>query len=144
MAQKDLHSITKKIIANKFKFIITAATFKGEIIDTAFFNSMEFTLVAGIINIASTYTMVLQDSDTDQDIDFVDVADEFILGDPALAFIINPGDALVSLGYIGEKRFVRANVNSVGPNGVDGAEALGILLVMDHARHIPFAPVPTP
>lgn len=145
MASKDLHSITKKISANEFKRIETNSTFEGDIIDASFFTSFEFIMISGLVTVAfSTYTMILQHSDTNQGGDFVNVPDEQILGDPALAFITSPGQIAVSLGYIGDKRFLRANIVSVGTGSGEGSDAIGIVLVADHALHVPFAPTPTP
>lgn len=145
MAQKDLHSITKKIVAIDFDMIVADGITPGAVIDTTFFNSFEFILGVGLIAPAAfTLKLILQHSDTTVLMDFVNVPDEFILGIAADAILTKADEnSTVSLGYIGNKRFIRATVLSANSMAGTGTNAAGAIMVSDNARHIPFIPEPT-
>ncbi len=144
MAQKDLHNITKKQIALTLQKIGTDTTTNGVIIDRIFFSSNEFIIFGGDVTVALFKALlVLQHSDTDDTNDFVNVPDELVLGDPSLAFFVQANeDSLISLGYIGDKRFIRATIVSTDADTGDGIEDIFGILVSDNAHHVPFAPIP--
>lgn len=143
MGQKDLHSITKKTLALPIQKIGTDTTTVGVGIDTTFFRSAEFVVVAGDV-VVSLFkaALVIQDSDTDSN--YIDVDQEFILGDIALAFVDenNEFSTDISLGYIGGKRFVRATLVSTGAGAGEGIDEIAVILVADSPAHVPFIPSP--
>ena len=144
MAQKDLHSIIKHQIAVPLGAFTVDGNTDGVGFDTTFIQSLEFIMIVGEITVSNfTLTLVLQHSDTDSG--YVDVPDNEILGDPALAFIAQADDeSTVSLGYIGSKRFTRARMVAANTGSSEGTLFAGTILVADNARHIPFIAVPTP
>lgn len=144
MAQKDLHNSIKNTFTLSQQKIGTDTTTNGVGVDTTFFESIEFVMSGGV-NQVSIFKALLLLEDSDTDSNFTPVADEFILGDPALAFLDENNEfEIISLGYIGKKKFVRGSIVSTGAGGGDGILSVGIMIVADAPHHVPFIPVPTP
>lgn len=146
MAQKDLHHSIKthSILHSDF---ITNVTKTGIGFDTTGTESVEFVLsVAEITVLDFVITMTLQHSETDSN--YLDVPAEFILGDPASIDqdndAVHGGSGAASLGYIGPKRWVRAQVTGVDAGGSEGTFFMGVVVVADNLHHIPLQPTPAP
>ncbi len=142
MAQKDLHSVTKKIVTLSQQKIGVNTTSNGVGVDTTFFESVEFIMSGGVIEVSVFVAKILiEDSDTNSNFQPVDA--EFILGDPDFEILDENNEfQAVSLGYIGKKRFVRGSIVSTGATGGDGIGTVGLMIVADAPHHIPFIPVP--
>ena len=137
MASKDLHNIIKSRVALPLEEITSNNFFNGVLFDTTFFESIEFIAVGGTVT-DGQYKLVLEDANQSNFSDGAPVAAEFLIGDPDA--LITTSQGILSLGYVGHKRFVVASILSTGVTV--GIASIGIRLIADRTRHIPFAPSP--
>lgn len=100
-----------------------ATASEGNIIDMQGFESLTFIAYTGIVTDAgnaSGFSFEVQESDTTADADFTAVADADLLGDESdLTVTSDTADEQLigSVGYIGEKRYVR--IVATGTTGTD-------------------------
>lgn len=147
MAQKDLHSLIDPQLAMS---IVNDVDFNGDEAgqpqDTFGFNSIELMMIGGDVSPndpTSTYSLRLQESDNFAG-PYTDVLDEFILGDLATAVIVFPGQQSFSLGYIGNKRWIRTMIKVENTTAGNGIEVLASISIRSNAPHIPFQTEPLP
>lgn len=99
----------------------------GNIVDLADYGSATFVLITGTVTdagAASGFSIVVQESDTTAAADFTAVADADLVGtEAALAVTVDTDDnkAIGSIGYIGNKRYVRVVIT--GTTGTDAGVA---------------------
>ena len=111
MATKDLFSQLKPQVALDFDTISTDATTTGNIIDTQGFESVVVGLITGAVT-DGDYTLQLKDSADGTT--FAVVTDANLLGTEAGASFTadTDDDSISKLGYIGIKRYIRAEIVS--------------------------------
>lgn len=111
---------------------VQAATITGAAIDLRFFNSAMLLVSTGAIVGAGDFTAKLQESDTTTSGDFTDVAAANLHG----AFPASlAADSVVTVGYRGFKRYVRAVITKNGGTSI----AAGIVLLKGDAVARPVA-----
>lgn len=137
MATQDLHTLIKPVVALPMAAIIANGTTAGTIFDTTFFESIEFSAVSGSVA-DGQYKFLIEDANDSGFNGGAPVASEFLVGDPNA--VITTSDTTLGLGYIGHKRFVRANIVSTGVTV--GVISFAVLLIADRVRHIPVVPTP--
>lgn len=138
---RDLHHNLNARTALAPAAISSDTTSAGEVIDRQGFESLEFLFVAGTLT-DGVFTVALAESDTvDESGDLTGenaVASTDRLGD--LPSLTNDGDAVdesgvtKTVGYIGNKRYVRLDVVSTDTD--DGGE-VGAIAVLGHPRNAP-------
>ena len=118
MATKDLFSQLKPQVAVDFGTIATDTTTTGNVIDTQGFESVTFGLITGTVT-DGDYTIALLDSADNTT--YTAVTDANLLGTEAGASFTadTDDDSISKLGYIGIKRYVRADI--VSANTTSGA-----------------------
>ena len=128
MASKDLHNNINKVVALNQTTITTDTTTNGNIIDLQGYGACEFLIMAGTIT-DGDYLPLIQEGDESNLSDAAAVADADLLGTEAGAqFVTNTDDNQVSsIGYVGNKRYVRLNLVSTN-TATNGATFTGIAL----------------
>lgn len=126
MPQKDLYN-NISIVGGLDQTDLTATgTTNGDIVDLSGFESAVFMLSAGTIT-SGTYTPNIQHGDATASMS--DVASGDLLGTEAGAALASTDDnGATKIGYVGMKRYVRAQVvatNDVSAAGVTGKWILG-------------------
>lgn len=100
---------------------VQAATVTGAALDLLGFNSATLLVSTGAIVGAGDFTMKLQDSDTTTSGDFADVTSERLHG----AFPASlAADSVVTVGYRGFKRYVRAVLTKNGGTSIAAGAVL--------------------
>lgn len=112
MASQDLHFNVKEVIAFNGATISTDTTTVGNIIDTQFFEALEFIMQVNARS-AGTVTPLIEDGDDSSLTDAAAVADDFLLGTEAGAAIA-AANTSSRIGYVGKKRYVRLSFVSTG------------------------------
>lgn len=104
----------------------------SEIIDRLGFQSLMFSILLGSIADSNvTFTVLLEDGDDSGLSDAAAVVDNDLVGTEALAaFAFDNDDEVRSLGYIGNKRFVRMTIT---PSGNGSAALLAVAAHLSHA-----------
>ncbi len=137
MATRDFHSVIQSRIALNQQPIAVGGTTLGFIMDTSFFESIEFSVQGGVL-VNSNFQLLLEDGNDPNLSDAAPVATEFLIGDPSATITTTNG--LLSLGYVGHKRFVRPSIFAVvGAGG--SIQFIGIIMIGDSVRHFPFVPL---
>lgn len=111
--------------------ISSNTTTNGEIIDVKNYGSAEFILASGTIT-DGDYTVSIEEGDDSGLSDGAAPPSDEIIGD--ISFDDTEDDTAKELGYVGKKRYVRANVVSTGVT--TGGTFTGIWRLAD-ARHQP-------
>lgn len=138
MSSTEINSNTEKAIVFEYKSLTGAqGETAGLIVDSAGFGALDFVMEGGIISNGAPnafYSIALKESDTTSN--FLEVDPQSIVTTNNLIFASNQ---TVSVGYIGKKRFVRADINRTG--GAFGAtiDCIGITVVGAVPLHIPSA-----
>lgn len=112
MSSKDLHNNVLQRIAFNGATINTDATTAGNIIDTQFYESIEFVLQVNAWS-AGTVTPLIQDGNSSTLTDAAAVTDDFLLGAETAA-ALNAANTSSRIGYVGKKRYVRLSAVSTG------------------------------
>ncbi len=131
MASKDLHNNVKVVRAIDYTAVTNGnTTTNGEIIDTKGFDSVEFVFEMHS-QTDGDYTVLIQDGDDSGLSDAAAVADAYLLGtESGASFTADTSDNDVSkIGYIGGKRYVRANIVQSG--GTSGGNFSAVCILGD-------------
>lgn len=125
---RDLHSNIKQEVALDIQAISTDTTTAGNIIDTKGFQGLEFINFSGTIT-DGDYALLIEHGDEANLSDAAAVPDADLIGTEADASFTSDDDddKALRLGYIGEKRYVRASI--VSTNTSTGA-TLGVLAIL--------------
>lgn len=128
MAMKDMHNNILQKVALNIQAISSDTTTVGNIIDTRGFQSLEFVNISGTIT-DGDYALLIEHGDASNLSDAAAVADSDLIGTEAAAsFDADTDDNLaLRVGYIGEKRYVRASL--VSTNTTTGG-TLGVLAIL--------------
>lgn len=111
---------------------VLAATTTGAALDLLGFESAAVVINTGAIVSAGDFTAKLQESDTTTSGDFADVVATALQGEFPASLEAN---ALVKVGYVGFKRYVRLVVTKNSGTSI----AAGAVLVKGHAAKRPVA-----
>lgn len=111
------------------------------ILDRAGYESAVLALITGALSDANaTFAVLLEESDASDMTGATAVADQDLIGTEALAGFDYAADGMCrKLGYVGDKRYIRATVT---PSGNTGDLFLGGVWVLGGARHTPTANPP--
>lgn len=135
---KDLHNTLKltRVISPISQAGNTAMV--GAIIDRQGFDSLEFAITLGTITTAGTaYTALLEEGDAANLSGSNVVADADLIGTEALAsFVDSEVNTTKSLGYKGNKRYVRLTMT---PSGNTGASTMSAVAIQGAAALKPVA-----
>lgn len=134
MASQDLHTDILQVVARNLQVISLNTTNQGNIIDTQFFEALEFIVFSGTIT-EGTFTIQLQEGDDPALADAVTVPAAFVLG--SITFNNTLSNSVRRIGYVGKKRYVRLNIISSGMTG--GTALLGAIAIKGYPRHAPTA-----
>jgi len=108
MASYEQKTSLKPVKALNITAITSSTTTAGSSIDTKGFESLTLFVELGA-RTDGTFLPLVQDSD--DDINFVDVADQFLIGTEAEAQI-NTANTIKTIGYVGKKRYVKLSIVS--------------------------------
>lgn len=137
MTTRDIHNTLFPIIGLVFALINSDTTTVGIIIDTAEspgYNSLEFLFLSATIT-DGTYTPLIEHGDDPALSDAAPVPDNQLVGtEAAAAFVAADDDKVKRIGYVGNKRFVRASLVSIGTTAGGN---LGAIAQRGHARNNP-------
>lgn len=118
---QDLYSKLEPVIAVNTQTISNSSTVAGNEIDTQGYQGMIITLQTGTLS-DGTYTLLIQDKDEGGS--YADVSDTYLLGTEA-GTALTGSNKVSSIGYIGQKRYVKVSIVASGlsSGGVVGAIA---------------------
>lgn len=105
MASKDIHYNISQSVALNGATISTDTTTSGNVIDTQYFEAVEFIAQVNAYTLG-TVTLNVQESDTTTSGDFTDVDAAFLLGVES-GTAISAANTTKRIGYVGHKRYVR-------------------------------------
>ncbi|WP_404404897.1 hypothetical protein [Pelagibacterium halotolerans] len=111
---------------------VLSATTTGSAIDLQGFEAACLMVNTGDIVSAGDFAIKLQESDTTTSGDFADIDASHITGSAPATLEAN---SVYKLGYIGNKRYLRAVVTKTGGTSI----ALGAVLVKGHPHEAPVA-----
>jgi len=123
MSSYDKKSLLKVVKALNIAAITANTTTAGNSIDTKGFESITFSVELGARTDGSFLPLI---QDSDDNINFVDVVDQFLIGTEAEA-LLNSANTIKSIGYVGKKRYVRLSLVSSGVSSGATATATAIL-----------------
>lgn len=134
MASFDLKNNISVLNALNIASISTNTATAGVSIDTKGFESALFAIQAGTLT-DGTYTPEV--SDSNDNITFTAVADDFLIGTEANAVLIATDDNKVkTIGYAGKKRYIKLTITSTG---VTTGGTLGATVSLGHPKSAPVA-----
>jgi hypothetical protein len=110
--EKDIHSNVKTLIALDVGTISSDTTTVGNIIDTAGFEGLEFSIQSGTIT-DGAYALLLEEGDDSGLSDAAAVPSDNTLG-VLTGFAAANDDSVLRVGSIGKKRYQRLSVVSTG------------------------------
>jgi hypothetical protein len=135
MAEFDLHSNLKGLIALDVQDITTNTTTVGNIIDTLGFESLEYMIQSGTIT-DGTYALLLEEDDV---VGFT--SSSVVPADETLGVLTGftdaDDDAPLRVGSIGKKRFQRLAIVSAGTSS--GGTNFTAHAVLGHPKSAPVA-----
>lgn len=123
MSSYDTKSLLKSVKALNIGTINSNTTTAGNSIDTKGFESLTLFVELGARTDGSFLPLV---QDSDDNITFADVVDQFLIGTEAEA-LINTANTIKSIGYVGKKRYVKLSLVSTGVTTGATASATAIL-----------------
>ena len=126
MAKRELKSTTSPVVALNTTAISSDTTTNGEILDTAGFESILFVIQSGTIT-DGTYTPLIQEGDNSGLSDAAAVADADLTNTEAsVAFAATDDNAVKSIAYVGDKRYVRLNIVSASTSSGGTLSAVAV------------------
>ncbi len=128
----DSKQIKQSLFAVNPTAISNNTTVAGNVIDLNGFNSLTMDFFVGT-RTDGTFTPLIQDSNNG--IDFVDVADEFLI-ETEVNTAISTANTIKSIGYIGSKRYVKV---SIVPSLVTTGATAGAIAILGHPNKSPVA-----
>jgi hypothetical protein len=111
--------------------IATDTTTAGNTIDTQGYGGLTFDCSVGVVT-DGTYTPLIQDSD--DDISYADVVDDFLIGTEADA-ALSASNTHTTIGYVGKKRYVKASYVSASTSS--GATSCKMSAILGNPRYAP-------
>lgn len=135
MSERDLHSNVDDRVAINLQAISTNTTVSGAIIDTADHESLEFVFLAGTIT-DGAYALNIQEGDDSGLSDVASAVADDLLG-AETGFVAANDNTTIRIGYIGKKRYVRAQLISTGVT--TGVNMIGAVAVLGHPKSAPVA-----
>lgn len=123
MATYDNASLLKFVKALNIQAITTSTTTAGNAINTLGFESIAFAVELGA-RTDGTFTPLIQDSN--DGVNYTDVADQFLIGTEAEASI-NTANTIKKIGYNGKKQYVKASLVSTGVSSGATASITAVL-----------------
>jgi hypothetical protein len=124
MASYEQKTSLKPVKALNITAITSSTTTVGSSIDTKGFESLTLFVELGA-RTDGTFLPLIQDSD--DDINFANVDDQFLIGTEAEAQI-NTANTIKTIGYVGKKRYVKLSIVSTAvTSGGATVSATGIL-----------------
>lgn len=115
MASQDIHNNILQAIALNGQTIATDTTTVGNIIDTQYFEALEF-IVQVNARSAGTVTPLIEDGDNSALSDAAPVSDQFLI--PSINAeanaAISTANTASRVGYVGKKRYARLSLVSTG------------------------------
>ena len=126
MAKRELYSTTAPVVALNTSAISSDTTTNGVIIDTAGYESILFVIQSGTLA-DGTYTPLIQEGNDSGLSDAASVAEGDLTNTEAsVAFAATDDNAVKSIAYVGDKRYVRLNIVSASTSsgGTLGAVAV--------------------
>lgn len=123
MSSYDTKSLLKAVKALNIGAITANTTTAGNSIDTKGFESLTLFVELGARTDGSFLPLV---QDSDDNITFADVVDQFLIGTEAEA-LVNTANTIKSIGYVGKKRYVKLSLVSTGVTTGATASATAIL-----------------
>lgn len=112
MATRDIYNNLNDLVAFTTQAVTTDTTTAGAIIDTQGFSSLLFVMLAGTLT-DGTYTPLIEHGDDSGLSDAAAVPDDQLNGTEAgAAFAATDDDVTKSIGYVGDKRYVRLSLVS--------------------------------
>jgi hypothetical protein len=140
---RDLHNhIDMKVaLAPLAAAIATNVAQVSAILDKRGFDSVELAILTGaLVTGAATYTVLVEHGDNAGLTDAAAVPDDMLIGTEVLAgFIGTNVNACRKIGYIGDKRYVRATIT---PASNAGAAPMAAMWLMGRAQFEPTANPP--
>lgn len=131
----DLHNNVDDRLAFDIQEVISDTTTAGNIIDTAGFESIEFSVVTKTVT-DGVYTVLLQDGDASNLSDAATIDSDLTLGTLPV-FVLTDDDAIKRIGCISKKRYVRLSIVSTGTTS--GVDAMVATAVLGHPQSAPVA-----
>lgn len=129
----DNHTHLFQQVALDSQDITTDTTTVGNIIDTAFFESLEYVVQSGTIT-DGAYALKVEDGDDSGLSDAADVSSELVLG-VLTGFVAADDDAAKRVGVISKKRYQRLSIVSTGTSS--GATKFSSVSVLGHPHSMP-------
>jgi hypothetical protein len=123
MASYEQKTSLKPVKALNITAITSSTTTVGSSIDTKGFESLTLFVELGA-RTDGTFLPLVQDSD--DDINFANVDDQFLIGTEAEAQI-NTANTIKTIGYVGKKRYVKLSIVSTAVTSGATVSATGIL-----------------
>lgn len=136
MSNKDLHNDIKRVRAISPVVATDDTPLVSQIIDRQGFESLEFVIATGTLaDSGATFTVLVEDGDESNLSDNASVADAYLLGTEALAsFDQSDDDAVLKIGYVGPKRYVRLTIT---PSGEGTGAPICVIAELGGARVAP-------
>lgn len=131
----DLHNNVDERLAFDIQEVISDTTTAGNIIDTAGFESIEFSVVTKTVT-DGVYTVLLQDGDASNLSDAATIDSDLTLGTLPV-FVLTDDDTIKRIGCISKKRYVRLSIVSTGTTS--GVDAMVATAVLGHPQSAPVA-----
>lgn len=130
----DLHNITVKQPVLAPAAITNNTAQVCAVVDLAGFNALEYSINIGALADAdATFTVLVEDSD--DNVTFTAVADDFLLGTEAEAsFTFADDNKERSIGYNGSKRYNRMTIT---PANNSGSAIFGVTAILGYALNAP-------
>lgn len=126
MAKRELKSTTSPVVALNTTAISSDTTTNGVILDTAGFESILFVIQSGTLA-DGTYTPLIQEGDDSGLSDAASVADADLTNTEAsVAFAATDDNAVKSIAYVGDKRYVRLNIVSASTSSGGTLSAVAV------------------
>ena len=126
MPNREIKNTINHINAFDIQEITTNTTTVGDIVDTEGFDSFLLAFLSGTIT-DGTYTILIEDGDDPALSDAAPVDDTFLTNTEAdTSFTASEDNTSKTIGYVGNKQFVRPSIVSAGTSsgGFFGAIAL--------------------
>ena len=126
MAKRELKSTTTQVVALNTTAISSDTTTNGVILDTAGYESILFVIQSGTLA-DGTYTPLIQEGDDSGLSDAASVADADLTNTEAsVAFAATDDNAVKSIAYVGDKRYVRLNIVSASTSSGGTLSAVAV------------------
>lgn len=133
MASRDLHNLIKNSIIFVLRAIIINTTSSGSSVDTLGLQSVEIIMTGGDV-LDGSYQLAIFDASDAGFSDAAPVAPEFLIGNIS-DMKIDSSDKVLSIGYVGHRRFLTVEVVSTGVTS--GITGLSVIVVADSPNHSP-------